>query len=657
MRCVKILTFHDSCLFYVKQKSLLCILLKVRCMIKDTTNHYYCENLFNYRRNLTTMVNVGNVDIGGESSIKIQSMTTTDTLDSEQTVQQSIEIIEAGGELVRITAQGRREANNLQSIKDLIRQEGYNTPLVADIHFNANAAVIAAGIVEKVRINPGNFTGDAKKFDFDKYSDELYNEELERMKEVIVPFLNICKQNNTAIRIGTNHGSLSDRIMSRYGDTPEGMVEACMEYLRICEENSFHNIVLSIKSSNTRVMVHTVRLLVATMKQEGMHYPLHLGVTEAGSEAEGRIKSAVGSGALLVDGIGDTLRVSLTEAPENEIPVAKILVNHIVKRENHKEIPEVKSEFYSPYEYQRRKTHLVLNIGGDSTAVVIAQGSVDSFAKVGIVGKPDYLIVDGDVEDSATFGTPVIIPYVKWRIKREMNTFPLTDINSLPDEAYGETPLFLQVTYSDMGDKLFGFLRAHHNVILLLKSNHINAPVEQRAFILELMNNRLTHPVVIIGEYVENDKESFQIVSAADMGILFLDGLADGILLRNSDSLSLEEVIDTSFGILQASRVRFSKTEFISCPGCGRTLFDLQNITKEIKERTKHLKGLKIGIMGCIVNGVGEMADADYGYVGAGSNSVSLFKKRELIKKNIPNEKAVEELIFLIKENKDWVNP
>ncbi len=626
-------------------------------MIKDTTNHYYCENLFNYRRNPTTMVNLGNVDIGGESSIKTQSMTTTDTLDSEQTVQQLIEIIEAGGELVRITAQGRREAKNLQSIKDLIRQEGYNTPLVADIHFNANAAVIAAGIVEKVRINPGNFTGDAKKYDFDKYSDELYNEELERMKEVIVPFLNICKQNNTAIRIGTNHGSLSDRIMSRYGDTPEGMVEACMEYLRICEENSFHNIVLSIKSSNTRVMVHTVRLLVATMKQEGMHYPLHLGVTEAGSEAEGRIKSAVGSGALLVDGIGDTLRVSLTEAPEKEIPVAKILVNHIVKRENHEEIPEVKLEFYSPYEYQRRKTHQVLNIGGDSTAVVIAQGSIDNFAKVGIVGKPDYLIVDGDVEDSATFGTPVIIPYVKWRIKREMNTFPLTDINSLPDEAYGETPLFLQVTYSDMGDKLFGFLRAHHNVILLLKSNHINAPVEQRAFILELMNNRLTHPVVIIGEYVENDKESFQIVSAADMGILFLDGLADGILLRNSDSLSLEEAIDTSFGILQASRVRFSKTEFISCPGCGRTLFDLQNITKEIKERTKHLKGLKIGIMGCIVNGVGEMADADYGYVGAGPNSVSLFKKRELIKKNIPNEKAVEELIFLIKENKDWVNP
>ena len=626
-------------------------------MMKHTMNHNYCESLFNYRRNRTSVVKVGNIEIGGDTSIKIQSMTTTDTLDSEQTAQQSVRIIEAGGELVRITAQGRREAKNLQSIKDLIRQKGYDTPLVADIHFNANAAVIAAGIVDKVRINPGNFTGDAKKFDFDKYSDKLFSEELERMKETIVPFLNICKQNNTAIRIGTNHGSLSDRIMSRYGDTPEGMVEACMEYLRICEENNFQDIVLSIKSSNTRVMVHTVRLLVATMKREGMHYPLHLGVTEAGSEDEGRIKSAVGSGALLVDGIGDTLRVSLTEAPEKEIPVAKILVNHIIKRENHAEIPEVKSDNYSPYEYRRRKTHQVLNVGGDGTATVIAQGGIDDFAKIGIANKPDFFIVEGDDEYPELVDTPAIITYERWRKNREKNSFPLVEINSLPDEELGDSVLFLKVNYSDMGQKLFEFLHAHANVILLLESNHINSPVEQRAFILELMNRGLTHPVVIVGEYAEGDKEIFQIVSAADMGILFLDGLADGLLLKNSSHISLAEVVDTSFGILQASRVRFSKTEFISCPGCGRTLFDLQNITKEIKERTKHLKGLKIGIMGCIVNGVGEMADADYGYVGAGPNSVSLFKNRELIKKNIPNEKAVEELINLIKENNDWVNP
>ncbi len=575
-------------------------------------NSEYCENLFKYRRNPTTVVKVGNVDIGGDASIKIQSMTTTNTLDSEQTARQSIAIIEAGGELVRITAQGKREARNLQSIKDLIRQKGYNTPLVADIHFNANAAVIAAGIVEKVRINPGNFTGDAKKFDFDKYSHQLFNQELERMKETIVPFLNICKQNNTAIRIGTNHGSLSDRIMSRYGDTPAGMVEACMEYLRICEENDFHDIVLSIKSSNTRVMVHTVRLLVATMKREGMRYPLHLGVTEAGSEDEGRIKSSVGSGALLVDGIGDTLRVSLTEAPEKEIPVAKILVNHIIKREKHAMIPEVKTEFYSPCEYQQRETHQVLNIGGDSTAVVIAYGSIDDFTNTVVINKPDYFIVEGEGEYHELKDTPAIIPYDKWVTRRDRNTFPMAEVSSLPDVEIGDAPVFLQVSYADMGDKLFDFLTEHPNVILLLKSNHINAPVEQRAFILEMMNRRLTHPVVIVGEYAEDDKESFQIISAADTGILFLDGLANGLLLRNSKCLSLAEVIDTSFGILQASRVRFSKTEFISCPGCGRTLFDLQNITKEIKERTKHLKGLKIGIMGCIVNGVGEMADADY---------------------------------------------
>ncbi len=626
-------------------------------MIKDTTNHYYCESLFNYRRNRTLIVKVGNVDIGGDSSIKIQSMTTTDTLDAEQTAQQSVRIIEAGGELVRITAQGRREAKKLFQIKNQIRWQGYSAPLVADIHFNANAAIIAAGIVEKVRINPGNFTGGAKKFDFDKYSDELYNEELERMKEIIVPFLNICKENNTAIRIGTNHGSLSDRIMSRYGDTPEGMVEACMEYLRICEENDFHDIVLSIKSSNTRVMVHTVRLLVATMKREGMHYPLHLGVTEAGSEDEGRIKSAVGSGALLVDGIGDTLRVSLTEAPEKEIPVAKIMVNHIIKRENQAEIQEVKSDNYSPYEYRRRKTHQVLNLGGDSTAAVISQGGVEDFVKIGISNKPDYFIIEGIDEYSNFAETPLIIPFKKWIGKKDRNTFPISEINSLPDEELGDSVLFLKVSYSDIGQKLFDFLHTHTNIIILLESNHINSPVEQRTFILELMNRGLTHPVVIVGEYVEDDKERFQIVSAADMGMLFLDGLADGLLLKNSGNISLPEVIDTSFGILQASRVRFSKTEFISCPGCGRTLFDLQNITKEIKERTKHLKGVKIGIMGCIVNGVGEMADADYGYVGSGSDTISLFRKRELVKKGINSEHAVEELINLIKKYGDWVEP
>ncbi len=626
-------------------------------MISFVSNRDYCEDLFNYKRNRTIKVKVGAVEIGGDTPVKVQSMTTTNTLDTKQTAEQAIKIIDAGGELVRITAQGQREAKNLKAIKKQIRQEGYNTPLIADIHFNANAAIIAAGVVEKVRINPGNFTGEKKKFDFEKYSVELFNEELERMKETIVPFLNVCKENNTAIRIGTNHGSLSDRIMSRFGDTPEGMVEACMEYLRICKQNDFKDIVLSIKSSNTRVMVHTVRLLVATMKKENMYYPLHLGVTEAGSEDEGRIKSAVGSGALLIDGIGDTLRVSLTEAPEQEIPVAKKLVDHIIKRKNHSKIKAVATDLYSPYEYNHRETHAVLNIGGDNTAVVIAQGSFDDVIKSGVSNKPDYFLITDKDELSDNFEIPGIVPYNMWKKKKCKNTFPLFDIDNLPYDEFDNFPMFLQVSYSDIGNKLFGFLHTHSEVVLLLKTDHLNGTVEQRTFILELMNKGLTHPVTIIGEYAEDDKENFQIVSAADMGILFLDGMADGILLKNSGAVSYGDVIDTSFGILQASRVRFSKTEFISCPGCGRTLFDLQSITKEIKARTKHLKGLKIGIMGCIVNGVGEMADADYGYVGAGPNNVSLFKNRVLIKKNIPNERAVEELINLIKENKDWVNP
>jgi len=617
----------------------------------------YCEDLFNYRRNVTVEVKVGNVVIGGSNPVRIQSMTTTDTNDTQGTAEQAVKIINAGGELVRITAQGQREAANLRNIKQLIRNEGYETPLVADIHFNANAAMIAAEAVEKVRINPGNFTGDAKKFDLDKYSDEQFSGELDRMKEKIVPFLDVCKNNGTAIRIGTNHGSLSDRIMSRYGDTPEGMVEACMEYLRICEENDFHDIVLSIKSSNTRVMVHTVRLLVATMKREGMHYPLHLGVTEAGSEDEGRIKSAVGSGALLVDGLGDTLRVSLTEAPENEIPVAKALVDHIVVRAGHENINPVAAGHYSPYEYIRRKTHQVLNVGGEKTAVVIAQGRYSDVVNAGSDNMPDFIFVDEEPDLSVSPDIPVLLPYEAWKKAKKSNIYPYLKFSEAVSSGVDDDVLFLETAFKDLENGLFDFLKSHKNIILVLKSEHINRPVEQRAFILELMNLGLTHPVVIMEEYRENDRENFQIISAADSGILFLDGLADGLLLSNSGEMSHKDVIDTAFGILQASRVRFSSTEFISCPGCGRTLFELEEITREIKARTKHLKGLKIGIMGCIVNGIGEMADADYGYVGAGPDKVSLFRNRELIKKNIPNSRAVDELISLIKEYGDWVDP
>ncbi len=625
-------------------------------MARPENNKYYCEDLFSYKRNPTVEVKVGNVIIGGNNPVRIQSMTTTDTNDAEKTAEQTIKIIEAGGEIVRITAQGQREARNLKNIKELVRKAGYDTPLVADIHFNANAASTAAEIVEKVRINPGNFTGDAKKFDFNKYSDEAFDEELERMKEKIVPFLEVCKKHNTAIRIGTNHGSLSDRIMSRYGDTPEGMVEACMEYLRICEENDFHDIVLSIKSSNTRVMVHTVRLLVATMKKENMHYPLHLGVTEAGSEDEGRIKSAVGSGALLVDGLGDTLRVSLTETPENEIPVAEKLVRHISSRKEHTPVNPVSAEHYSPYEYNRRKTRKVLNIGGDKTAVVIAKGNYRKITEGNISNKPDLIIADDASGLTGDLDIPVIVPIEQWKKDIRGNSYPLVQFRNIPENFHHNREMFLEVDCKDAGNDLFLFLKEHEKAILLLKSRNLNRPVEQRAFILELMNRDLTHPVVISADYSEKDKENFQIISAADTGILFLDGLADGLLLTNN-KLDQSVVIETAFGILQASRVRFSTTEFISCPGCGRTLFDLEDITREIKIRTKHLKGLKIGIMGCIVNGIGEMADADYGYVGAGPDNVSLYKNRELIRKNIPNDKAVEELINLIKEYGDWIDP
>ena len=623
-------------------------------MHRTVKNTDFCENLFRYERNKTRKVMAGNVGIGGDDPIRIQSMTTTNTLDTRGTASQVMRIIDAGGEIVRITTQGQREAKNLEWIKKTVRDAGYTAPLVADVHFNPNAALIAARIVEKVRINPGNFTGDAKKFDFDKYSDELYDAELDRMKEKIVPFLQVCKENHTAIRIGTNHGSLSDRIMSRYGDTPEGMVEACMEYLRICEENDFHDIVLSIKSSNTRVMVHTVRLLVAEMKKEGMNYPLHLGVTEAGSEDEGRIKSAVGSGALLVDGIGDTLRVSLTEEPEMEIPVAKKLIDHITGHKDHKNIRPANTDNYFPYEYKRRKTHEVLNTGGNNTVVVMAAPRSEN-AEWDINDRPDFILSYSDSISSGDI--PVVKPLGIWEEDKNPESYPLLKKEDIKAGIPGEQVLFFEVTYSEADEDVYGFLGSHKNAILILRSDTGNPPVEQRAFILELSHRGLTNPVIIAAEYTEDDTENFRLASAADTGILFLDGQADGILLINKGTVSDKDVVDTAFGILQASRVRFTKTEFISCPGCGRTLFNLQETTKAIKLRTKHLKGLKIGIMGCIVNGIGEMADADYGYVGTGPDNVSLFKNKELVKKNIPFNRAVDELINLIKENGDWENP
>ncbi|WP_430814161.1 (E)-4-hydroxy-3-methylbut-2-enyl-diphosphate synthase [Carboxylicivirga sp. RSCT41] len=614
----------------------------------------YCEDLFNYHRNPTRKVSVGSTAIGGDSPVQIQSMTTTNSMDAEATAAQVMSILDEGADIVRITTQGRSEAHNLENVKKIIREKGYDAPLVADIHFNPNAAKVAASNVEKVRINPGNFSGGAKKFMLD-YTGEQYDEELRLAKEKLSSFLNVCKQYGTAIRVGTNHGSLSDRIMSRYGDTPKGMVEACMEYLRMCEELDFKDIVLSIKASNTRIMVHTVRLLVVAMKKEGMNYPLHLGVTEAGSEDEGRIKSAVGTGALLVDGLGDTIRVSLTEDPEKEVPVASKLVNYIKARKGHKKIESAQTDGFTPFEYNRRKSHPVLNIGGDNTAVVIADAS-DRFVK-GEKLKADYSFIELP-EDVKNHYQNYIIPFAGWKTGNTSGkTYPVLNATEFTETEELPSTCFLSVSYEELSADVISKLKCEKNVVILLRSQHINAPVEQRAFFFKMNESGLTHPVVLHNSYNEDKAEDFQIKAAADAGILFLDGFADGLYLENEGRLSNADVITTAFEILQSSRVRFTKTEFISCPGCGRTLFDLQETTKQVKARTSHLKGLKVAVMGCVVNGVGEMADADYGYIGSGPSTVSLFKKRDLIKRNLPREEAVEELIKLIKEHGDWVDP
>ncbi len=615
----------------------------------------YCEDLFNYHRNPTRKVSIGTKAIGGNADIQIQSMTTTNSLNTEATANQVMRILDTGADIVRITTQGRREAHNLEPIKKIIRTKGYDAPLVADIHFNPNAAEIAAANVEKVRINPGNFSGGAKKFKLIEYTEEEYNAELQVAKSKLKPFLAICKENHTAIRIGTNHGSLSDRIMSRYGDTPQGMVAACMEYLRLCEELDFKDIILSIKASNTRIMVHTVRLLVVAMKKEDMNYPLHLGVTEAGSEDEGRIKSAVGSGALLIDGLGDTIRISLTEDPEKEVPVASKLVNYISTRNGHEFISPTPISQFTPFEYNRRKTHAVLNIGANHPPVVISCAGNEFTVKK--EQKADYLFI-GSPNSIKNHYQKYIIPFSAWKsANTSSNTYPVVTTKELLETPELPTYCFLATSYPELNEQVIEKLKQNSNIVILLHSNHKNLPIEQRAFIFKMINASLSHPVILHNHYNEDEAEDFQIKSGADAGLLFLDGFADGIFLRNTGKLTQSEITNTAFGILQSSRVRFTKTEFISCPGCGRTLFDLQETTKQVKARTFHLKGLKIGIMGCVVNGVGEMADADYGYIGSGPDTVSLFKNRNLIKRNLPRKEAVDELINLIKEHGDWVDP
>ncbi len=581
-------------------------------------------------------------------------MTNTNTNDIEASAGQVISIIEAGGEYVRLTAQGVREAENLRNIKEIIRTKGYETPLVADIHFNPQAAFAAAKVVEKVRINPGNFVDKVKTFTTYEYSDEEYALELEKLKERFIPLLDICKENKTALRIGVNHGSLSDRIMSRYGDTPEGMVESCMEFLRVCIDEDFKDVVISIKASNTVVMTKTVRLLIERMEAENLNFPLHLGVTEAGDGEDGRIKSAVGIGSLLADGIGDTIRVSLSEDPEVEIPVAKKLVDYISKRSAHPHIEGELSANFSSFSTERRNTYAVMNIGGDNVPVVISDRRNDNY-RFNPHFLPDYLYV-GSLKEDTPRSIPLILDSENWIAQK--NTYPLFSAHNWQEARNVPVDLkFIKLEYSDLNNDLISYLKEDNSTIVCLYSNHLNPIGEQRAFIHRLIANDCLTPIILWQQYSENQSEDLQLKAATDFGSILLDGFGNGILLVNNGAIAEEQIDAYSYGILQAARVRTSKTEYISCPSCGRTLFDLQSTIARIKEATSHLKHLKIGIMGCIVNGPGEMADADYGYVGAAAGKVTLYKKKEAVEKNIPSDQAVQKLIELIKNNGDWIDP
>ena len=632
----------------------------------------YCNSLANYSRFKTREVKVGNIGIGGSNPIRIQSMTTTDTMDTIATVEESIRMIDAGCELVRITAPSKKEALNLKSIKEELTKRGYNTPIIADIHYTPNAAEIAATIIEKVRVNPGNYA-DKKKFENIEYTEVTYNNEIERIREKFTPLVRICKENGTAMRIGTNHGSLSDRILSRYGDTPKGMVESAMEFLRICRDEDYHEIILSMKASNTRVMVQAYRLLVAEMIKEGMDYPLHLGVTEAGEGEDGRIKSAVGIGTLLVDGIGDTIRVSLTEAPEFEIPVAQNLLKHFEGIDKHDSIEKITKNPLHSFDYKRRKTNEVLNIGGGNAPIVMADfclkekiTAASFFALGSNYSVPldkwnltdmaaDYVFVGNHALDFEVPGTlGVIYNYKKW--VEHKKGYPFLTINDyLDDDKISEKLNIVYVCLSDLCEELFTKLKTDTTAVLMIDTYNENGLAEQRKLFTELMNNGIKTPVIIGRAYGDLPEEQLQLSASSDLGALLLDGLGDGIFIATENCGSYQSVNSLAFGILQASRTRISKTEYISCPSCGRTLFDLQETTAKIRKETDHLKGVKIGIMGCIVNGPGEMADADYGYVGTGKGKITLYKEQTVVEKNIAEEKAVSALIDLIKEHGDWV--
>lgn len=623
-------------------------------------------DLFNYKRRAATVAHVGRLNIGGDNPVRVQSMTTTSTLDTEGSVAQCKHIIDAGGELVRLTTQGRREAENLANISRQLHAEGYTQPLCADIHFNANVADVAACHTEKVRINPGNYVDPARTFKHLEYTDEQYAQELEKIEERLTTFIDLCKEHHTAVRIGVNHGSLSDRIMSRYGDTPEGIVESCMEFLRIFRKHNFDDVVISIKASNTVVMVRSVRLLVAEMDREDMHYPLHLGVTEAGEGEDGRIKSAVGIGALLADGIGDTIRVSLSEEPEAEIPVAKHLVRYIRRKQGHLLVPGVQAKNFDYLRPERRKTQAVGPIGGTQPPVVIVsevQGAKEGVTQGPEALRPDYIYVGQQMPDQPVEGQRYIVDFNAFgrELQKHMDVadymFPIFPYNAMPYiSAVPDTaPIFLVLPYGSCAEEYKACLKANPNVVVVVPSQHQNRLGEQRALVHELMAEGIENPVVFAQAYKhsQQEKADLQLEAAADMGALMMDGLTDGLWLMNDGDIAMQDLTDTAYGILQAGRLRMVKTEYISCPGCGRTLYDLRTTIARVKEATKGMKGLKFGIMGCIVNGPGEMADADYGYVGAGVGRIALYRGKVCVERGIPEAEAVEHLLQLIKEDQE----
>jgi len=619
-------------------------------------------------------------------------MTTTDTMDTIATVEQTIRMVNAGCEYVRITAPSINDAKNLKNIKNELRKRGYNVPLIADIHFTPNAAEIAAKIVEKVRVNPGNYV-DKKKFDQKEYTDEEYNAELERIREKFTPLVKICKENKTAMRIGTNHGSLSDRIMNRYGDTPLGMVESALEFVRICEELDYHDIVLSMKASNTQVMVQAYRLLINRMIIEGMNYPLHLGVTEAGGGEDGRIKSALGIGTLLEDGLGDTIRVSLTEDPEYEAPVAISLANRYANRKGHNSIIPIDENTVDPFTYSKRKSFELPGIGESNHPIVSAD--LSSYKNISCDDLKDFgytydapkdkwnvsdiaadFIFTGsdDLSFPIPSGLKQICNYHHWlSLSKNNYSYPLLNsADYLSANKLSEVLNFVIINFSDLTDELINKLKEDSKAVLIIETKNDHGMAEQRRFFFELMNKEIENPVIIKRDYKNISLDELRLFSSTDLGALLIDGMGDGVWIttiqikadkrENEKTIFVNESLTkfinrTLFGILQAARVRISKTDYIACPSCGRTLFDLQETTEMIRKRTSHLKGLKIAIMGCIVNGPGEMADADYGYVGSGIDKISLYRGKNIVGNRIPSAKAVDLLINLIKEDGNWTDP